>query len=990
MKARLLIALIVGVVVAPHLRAQYYNTGQTPYSITWRTLERDSVKVIYPEGFETNARRTLFYMDTMKHSVEYGLKYPLMRIPVVFKTQNFSSNGLAMWAPSRIEMIAFPSIESYSEPWLKQLATHEYRHIAQYSNMNRHAVKTLSRIFGQQASLISTGLLPFWFLEGDATDAETQMSTFGRALQPSFSMEYRAIGRRMLEDGNTGKWFTGSYRDYVPSHYNLGYQMVSWTNTEFGKYVWDDVIDFSSRRPYRIPTVNTALKKYYGLSVKDVFHGTFADLNDYWDSLPESTDSAERLGVPVKSYTTYSYPLFLNDTVIVAMKSDMDRPSRVVSINVHTGDEKTIAHTGTVSSRPVLRDSVLYWTEYRESVFWEQRVNSQLCFLDLRDGRAHALHSGLENVRDGRRAIFPEVMADGTIAYALYDYDGSYSIVAGNRTLTLGMDVSLHGLAYDGKTDAFYFILLSDEGMSIESWSPTTGQRSMVKQAAHVTINELRAADGKLWFGSIASGRDEVHMLDVTSGREWRISSSEYGSFDPAPSPDGSRVALTVYDGRGYIVAVQDMKAQEEIAYSEVPRNVVNPPRFKWDVENVDNVLFDPAAVPAEQETDRPKNYRKNFNIFNIHSWGPVDYDPDELADGDWAKMKFNLSAFSQNLLSSVVSHFNYGYSFDGYSNVGMNVKYLAFAPKFEFNVTWEDRKYSPRRIVHEIPGTAMHYYTYYDKGKMYFKTTEPQADPGRLRDYLKVYGRVYLPVYLQNGYHTRYLVPSLEYKYQRIPVYKPGDREYTHGTNWLYASLQYSDNVKRAKRDFLPRFGYALKGTFGLDPFYGHTTSVLSLLGRVYLPGVAPHHSVTLRGNYQNLYGRAVYMYAVNDLVPRGFSNTPSPIDYLAASVDYQLPLAYPDWGINGLFQLRRVRLGGFYDYAQYSTFSNVSTINSLGLYDMARRTKEVWSYGASLYLDTVFFNMPDQGETSIRLSVYVPSLDKRPVMAFGVSLPL
>ncbi|MBP3331723.1 MAG: hypothetical protein J6K90_04030 [Tidjanibacter sp.] len=125
MKWRLIIMLLLVLLCGQQLSAQYYNTGQTPYSIEWKNIERDSIRVIYPSGYDTNARRTLFYMDSMKESVNYGLTAPLMKIPVVFKTENFESNGIAMWAPRRIEMIAFPSIDSYSEPWLKQLATHE-------------------------------------------------------------------------------------------------------------------------------------------------------------------------------------------------------------------------------------------------------------------------------------------------------------------------------------------------------------------------------------------------------------------------------------------------------------------------------------------------------------------------------------------------------------------------------------------------------------------------------------------------------------------------------------------------------------------------------------------------------------------------------------------------------------------------------------------------------------------------------------------------
>ena len=61
-------------------------------------------------------------------------------------------------------------------------------------HVNRSTVKVFGYLFGQQAPLLATGLLPFWFIEGDAVMAETQMSSFGRGLQPSFTMHYRALG----------------------------------------------------------------------------------------------------------------------------------------------------------------------------------------------------------------------------------------------------------------------------------------------------------------------------------------------------------------------------------------------------------------------------------------------------------------------------------------------------------------------------------------------------------------------------------------------------------------------------------------------------------------------------------------------------------------------------------------------------------------------------------------------------------------------------
>ena len=99
-----------------------------------------------------------------------------------------------MWLPKRVEFLTSPAIDSYSMPWYKQLVAHEYRHAVQYNNLNRGVIKGLSYVLGQQGSTVGLLLLPIWLIEGDAVQMETQMSSFGRALQPSFTMEYRALG----------------------------------------------------------------------------------------------------------------------------------------------------------------------------------------------------------------------------------------------------------------------------------------------------------------------------------------------------------------------------------------------------------------------------------------------------------------------------------------------------------------------------------------------------------------------------------------------------------------------------------------------------------------------------------------------------------------------------------------------------------------------------------------------------------------------------
>ena len=160
---------------------------------------RDRGKVVFPDYYSDNAARVARHLDTIRPSISYGFEYAPLKMPVVLHTENFVANGMAMWAPKRIELEMIPDAQPFAEPWLKHLVTHEYRHAVQDGNLYRRFMKGLGYVLGQQAGFVSSVLVPVGFLEGDAVMAETQMSSFGRALQPSFCLLYTSKGRSWTE-----------------------------------------------------------------------------------------------------------------------------------------------------------------------------------------------------------------------------------------------------------------------------------------------------------------------------------------------------------------------------------------------------------------------------------------------------------------------------------------------------------------------------------------------------------------------------------------------------------------------------------------------------------------------------------------------------------------------------------------------------------------------------------------------------------------------
>ena len=296
-------------------RAQYYSWGADAAALRWKHLRTEDVRVVFPDTASALAHRTLYYIQAVRPTITHGFSHPPLKIPFVLHTENFQSNGLVMWMPKRIEFLTTPSVDSYSMPWVKQLVAHEYRHAVQYNNLNRGLIRILSYLIGQQGSTVGLLFMPLWALEGDAVMNETEMSSYGRGRQPRFTIEYRALGYEVLRRRNCDKWFCGSFRDFVPDHYQMGYQMVAYGYDRYGDGIWDKTLRYGVRNAYMLTfSTSVALRKFYGTGEGILFRDAFADLNRFWDSLPKVTDSGRTLTpLPEKNYTTYTHPVSLND-----------------------------------------------------------------------------------------------------------------------------------------------------------------------------------------------------------------------------------------------------------------------------------------------------------------------------------------------------------------------------------------------------------------------------------------------------------------------------------------------------------------------------------------------------------------------------------------------------------------------------------------------------------------------------------------------------
>ncbi len=956
-------------VVAQQSFAQYYSWGADRASLKWSKMSGDRVQVIYPDTVESVARRTMHYIDAVQNDISFGFEHSALDIPFVIHPDNFSSNGMVMWLPKRVEFLSTPAIDGFAMPWVKQLVAHEYRHAVQYNNLNRSTVKAFSYILGQQGSAISLLLPPLYALEGDAVLYETSSTTFGRGLQPSFSMGYRALGDELMTKNKFLKWRCGSLTQYVPDHYEMGYQMMSYAYDKYNENVLDKVFWYSARNPIFITPYSIALRKYYDTSTKELFYETFASLIDFWEPLSAVDNSAEILSqCEERNFTSYSHPISLPSGELLVLKEDYRDPSRFVIFDPETKGERVVAHTGTISTRPAYAAGRVWWSEYRRSALFAEDINSQLCYMDVASGRPKSL-------KGFKSALYPTPIGESTehLAYVEYNTNGLYSVVeilGGEeiRRTAVNYPNEVHSMAWDNQTERLYIIVTGDSGMWIEQ--QLDGGFEPLTQPSYTTISNLSAHDGVLYFGSIASGKDEVHSLDIASGVERQLSQSTYGSFQPAQG--GDHIYMTTYDKFGYHLSEQcAAQSVGEVTYSQVPENVVNPQYNRFDVVNLDTVRFDSVAMAASLEEHKSKKYRKGTHLFNVHSWAPMRFDPISLLSEMDLDIGLGVTVVSQNLLSSCDAFASYGWDKYRGSMLNGGINYNGLGVELSLSSS-----YGGDQNVYLLGG-----------------------DKFDLKRYSDVSVSATLPLYFNRGYISHYLSASVGYNYSNgllptgLDFSNVTDPEtmieqptltyggVTEGVNKVSATLAYSTYVKSAQRDLTTPLGYTLSASYAGDPTHSDFSQLLSLYGKLYTPGIAKNNSFTLAAAYQNAYGGfkidgySLLSYISAALIPHGFTTSDiSNNNYFSASAEYKFPVCYPDFAAFNLLYFKRLSLGFGADYAQFVEFGDLK--------------KSIYSYGADLIVDLNAISMTSASTLTVTMSFYKPQ-DRGLYFQFGLGMP-
>ncbi len=647
------------------VRAQFLESGTEPTSVRWQQINTERFRVIFPVDAAQEGQRAVNVLEYIYKAEGKTLNHSPKKIPVVLHNRPVVSNGFVSWAPKRSEWYLTPPQNNYAQNWADQLAVHEYRHVVQIDKLNQGFTRALGFAIGQQAVGVVSGLLPKWFLEGDAVATETALTNAGRGRNPAFEMPLRTIalsGKYQKYD----KALYGSYRDHVPNHYELGYQMVGWTRERYGANFYEKPVDFVAHEPYFffLYPFKLAMKKASGYATPKLYQHAFDDLTGRWSKQEVETGYDQTSPLTRRTtdlYTNYRSPQYLNDSAIIVQKTGMAQIAQWVIVDKN-GNEQVVFTPGLLNSERIsYANGTLAWTEGVQDIRWTNRSYSVVKILDVQTGK--------ERVLQRRTRFFAPVLAPDASLVAVVDLpiEGACSIIlfdtaTGDEKDRLpspgGAFLQTPSWSRDGKS--LLVIVNNQDGKSIAKLDVATGLYKTILPSSYMDISYPVDAGEHVLFTGYYNGITNIYAVDELTGRVSQVTSARFGAFDPQPNALGNKIAYAEYSTKGYDLVEADLDAAQWKPVEQLSDHSV---RLYETLARQESFNMQDSVIPDILYKVKP--YRKWAHWFNVHSWAPLYYEVDA-SDITSTNLYPGVVFLSQDLLGNLVS--SAGYSWRGYN----------------------------------------------------------------------------------------------------------------------------------------------------------------------------------------------------------------------------------------------------------------------------------------------------------------------------------
>jgi hypothetical protein len=858
-----------------------YAQYQNPPGLKWQTINSGPFQVVYPDGIKDKASQALSYLTNNYKPVSASLQVKPKPIRLFLFNQTAEANGYFTLAPRHMAWYVNPipdnSLFSGGD-WLQLLATHEFRHVAQFDKAKDGATYLAYAIFGEYGwSFLANISVPYWYWEGDAVKTETELTPIGRGHVPGFEMEIRASvlsGQKISYD----QAYLQSFKKHYPSHYHLGYQLVSYVAKKNGDGVWSNILQKSTANSYWVYSFTRSLKKTTGVNIINTFNKMNVDLNEKWSHeqilLPDSSNALVLNATKPRIQTNYTYPTWTSNGCILTLKSGYDEAQQVVNIDT-LGNEAKLCHVYTESGITASNNKIIWATQVSD-LRWGERSYSCLQEYDI-------VRHSTRMLTHKTRYYSPSLSPDGKYVAVVENNalmrcnlliinESTGEIV---KTFPSPEDGYIRMPSWGSSGNQIVFTHSTPQGIAVMTVDTATSEFKTLIPHGNVNISHPVLSGEYLYFSASQGSIDIIYSKHLPSGRTYIAFGNKYGSHYASVSPDGQRIAWSGYTPEGYNIYTSDIDTSKWINVD----SFCNSSRQLYSVKTEDTVNY------------VEKKYRPALNLFKFHSW--AIYPSNSL----------NLRLFSDDYLNT------------SSLSLGANVYSKQQGVRFLGSYTYSG--WFPVISVQMSSGTLNEYISETSSNNYY---TE--------KDLTATLG---VPLNFSKGNVTSTLELKTSLVSSDITGKINGIDGWTNINNGLtfytYSQLQLSSHKLKAYRALGPGIGPDISVYYIQTlPQSRYTGKLLSVQTHVALGSFIQNHNASISCGYEDRfenYSLNSYPFSSFLIYPRGY---PSYFlkDKYCASFDYELPLFYPDLSIARFCFIKRIRLNGFYDYARSSLISS------------------------------------------------------------------
>ncbi|MEJ7828317.1 MAG: hypothetical protein WKF91_08985 [Segetibacter sp.] len=849
------------------------SLGGFPPDTKWRQINTDSVRVIFTQGATQQAERIASIVHQMAAAKPIALGNNFRKLNIVLHSNTTLYNGYVSLAPFRSEFYLIPGTNVFdfgNLPWHENLAIHEYRHAQQFNNGRNGVSKILNLLLGESGQAIANNLaVPGWFWEGDAVHAETALTNGGRGRLSKFLSSYNSLWQEKKEY-SWMKLRNGSYKDFVPNHYDLGYLLVNYGYLKYGEEFWGNVFKDATAFKRPIYPMQYAIKR----NAKINFSTFHKEAFNYYKQMMDTPATVNKIND--KTVTSYYYPQYISADSILYLKSAYNQ-TPAFFIKDNKGEHKIALRSLAIDEWFSYKKGKIAYTAYSTHPRWSLQNYSEICMLDIYTGREKRFTSKT-------KYYTPDFSPSGDTLVAIAINDSLQTelhlINAGNGNVVSKVKVKSNLYLLNPRfvdSNRIIAAVRKDDGLiSLHIFHLSTGVWEEVLPFSTNTIGQPYVQGNQVFFIANYKGNDDAYVLDLGERKLARLTGGKTGNYFVSAYNDN--LLYSSFTTKG----LQLQKAAlTNLQWTDISKLSHEKKASIYPV-----ALEKPNLFVDSKRTFSQKKYSKSAGLFNFHSWEPT-----------LGGAEYGLALTGNNILNTFSSEIYYRYNSNETSHTGgAAFSYIGFFPVLSAGIN-----YTANRTLKTTDTVST------------FNQAEARVGYSIPLDFTK--GKTFKSLHFGSDYIYQYSNASQGIK----------DSLADKNASYLYHFVSWSHQLPGAVQQIYPKLGVRMILN------YRHLTksSGYQSLGGVeaYLPS-HKNNSIVLGFAFQQKDTSSI-IFTNRFPNSRGYAEK-----YFSkmwrASANYHLPLFYPDWGFADLLYFHRVRSNFFFDYTKSYSNDNRRSRNS------------------------------------------------------------